>query len=80
MGIGFVVPGTPLAFGMVCGAVSAFLVRKFKPRIWELYGYPFAAGMSAGEACTGLLIAGLVVAGVDGSHVGTQIGCPFGSC
>jgi uncharacterized oligopeptide transporter (OPT) family protein len=77
IGLGFVIPQASLAFALVCGALGAFLVKKYKPTAWEKYGYPVAAGMTAGEACSGLLIAGLVIAGVDGGTKGTEFGCPF---
>ena|SRR5579871_2176566 len=80
IGLGFTIPAQSLAFAMVCGATAAYLMNKYKPRLWEIYGYPLAAGFSAGEACSGLVNAGLVIAGVDGAKVGTSIGCPWGDC
>lgn len=80
MGIAFTVPAVPLAFAMVCGALFAFLLKRYRLAIWERFGYPLAAGLTAGEACSGLILAGLVIAGVNGAKIGTQIGCPFGEC
>jgi uncharacterized oligopeptide transporter (OPT) family protein len=80
IGLGFLIPNVALPFGMVCGAVTAVLMKRLRPAVWELYGYPFAAGLTAGEACSGLLTVGLIIAGVGGNTLGTQIGCPFGSC
>ena len=81
IGLAFTIPSPAcLAFAMVCGAITAALVRKLKPATWEKFGYPVAAGFTAGEACSGLLLAGLVIAGVDGGTLGTKIGCAFGDC
>lgn len=41
-----------------------------------MYGYPVAAGLAAGESCSGLLSAGLVLAGVGASQYGIQVGAP----
>jgi len=65
---------------MLCGAITAYFMNKYKPHIWDYIGYPLAAGFAAGEAVSGLLNAGLVVAGVAGDEVGTQIGCPWNGC
>jgi len=62
---------------MLCGAVVAFLFQKYRPALWELYGYPVAAGLTAGEACSGLLSAGLVLAGVGPDVKGSTIGMPW---
>ena len=80
VGLAFVAPMTSLFFAMLCGAITAALVKKYKPAIWERYGYPAAAGLTAGESCSGLLTAGLLIAGVDASELGTQIGCPLPGC
>jgi uncharacterized oligopeptide transporter (OPT) family protein len=80
IGLAFTFPNPDIGFALVCGAVCAFLVKKYKPQVWDMFGYPFAAGLSAGEACSGLLKAGLVIAGVGGSTKGSQVGCPFGDC
>jgi uncharacterized oligopeptide transporter (OPT) family protein len=83
IGLAFTMPppnGQTIAFAMVTGAAIAFLVKKYKPLAWEKFGYPVAAGLTAGEACTGLFLAGLVIAGIDGDKRGTQLGCPFGEC
>lgn len=81
MGLAFVI-GNPshLAFAMVLGAVLAHFIQRFKPRMWQIYGYPVAAGLQAGEACAGLILAGLVLANVDGGRKGTALGCPWGEC
>ena len=80
VGIAFTAPLTNYAFPMCCGALFAHLLKRYRPAIWEKFGYPLAAGLTAGEACSGLIIAGLVIGGVGGSQKGTQIGCPFGEC
>jgi uncharacterized oligopeptide transporter (OPT) family protein len=81
MGIPFLIPQPQdLAFAMLCGALTAYFMRKYKPDVWDIIGYPLAAGLSAGESISGLLNACLVLAGIDGDTKGTQIGCPWGSC
>jgi uncharacterized oligopeptide transporter (OPT) family protein len=80
LGLAFVAPMTPLFFAILCGAIAAALVKKYKPAIWERYGYPAAAGLTAGEACSGLLTAGLLIAGFAATELGTQIGCPPVGC
>jgi uncharacterized oligopeptide transporter (OPT) family protein len=62
------------AVAMTLGAVLAYFVQRFRPIVWTIHGYPFAAGLSAGEACSGLVTAGLVIAGKDGDHMGSKIG------
>jgi uncharacterized oligopeptide transporter (OPT) family protein len=80
VGLAFVVPMTPVIFAILCGAIIAALVKKYKPAIWQRYGYPTAAGLAAGESCSGLFTAGLMIAGVSASKLGTQIGCPPTGC
>ena len=65
---------------MVCGALFACLLKRYRPALWEKFGYPLAAGFTAGEACSGLITAGLVIDGIGGYEKGTMIGCPFGEC
>lgn len=75
-GVPFAVPAVPLGFAMVCGSIATFFLRRYKPKIWEMYGYPVAAGLAAGESCSGLLSAGLVLAGVGAGQYGIEIGAP----
>jgi uncharacterized oligopeptide transporter (OPT) family protein len=81
VGLGFVLvkPGS-IVFEMLCGAILASLWRKYRPKSWITFGYTTAAGLTAGEAVSGLILAGFTIAGIDGGTRGTQIGCPFGSC
>lgn len=65
---------------MVCGALAAYFMNKYKPELWSYIGYPLAAGLAAGESCSGVLTAGLVIAEVDGGRLGTMVGCPWGDC
>jgi uncharacterized oligopeptide transporter (OPT) family protein len=65
------------AFAMVFGAVLAYFVQRHRPKVWNVYGYPCAAGLAAGEACSGLVQAALVICEVDGDTVGSVIGVPF---
>jgi len=80
IGVGLTTPNVPLAWAMVNGAVAAWLVRKYKPDLFHQYGYPFAAGFSAGEAISGIVNACLTLANIGGTEVGSTIGCPWGSC
>jgi uncharacterized oligopeptide transporter (OPT) family protein len=81
VGLGFVIANSQgLAFAMLCGAITSYLVKRFRPKLWEKYGYPCAAGLTAGEALASLLLAGLTIGGVSGDDCGTKIGCPFGDC
>ena len=49
---------------------------KRNPSNFDMYMFPVAAGLLAGEGLAGVLAALLAVAGVDGSVYGTAIGCP----
>jgi uncharacterized oligopeptide transporter (OPT) family protein len=80
VGLAFVVPITPNVLAILCGAIAAALVKKYKPAIWERYGYPTAAGLAAGESCSGLFNACITIAGVSAAELGTEIGCPPTGC
>ena len=74
-GLAFVIPAPQgYAFAMVFGAILAHFVQRYKPKFWDIHGFPIAAGLASGEACAGLPQAGLVIAGLDGDTVGTEIG------
>jgi uncharacterized oligopeptide transporter (OPT) family protein len=75
-GVPFAVPAVSLGFAMVCGSITTFFLRRYQPKIWETYGYPIAAGLAAGESCSGLLSAGLVLAGVGAGQYGIEAGAP----
>jgi OPT oligopeptide transporter protein len=77
IGLAWVIPNESAAsysFAMVCGAFVAYFTQRFWPRKWDTYGFPVAAGLAAGEACSGLIVAILVIVGKDGDTVGSQIG------
>ena len=76
----FVLPATVYSTAMVIGAVIAFVWARKSKRTWELYGHACAAGLMSGEGIGGVLNAGLVTIGLDGTRLGTQIGCPGGQC
>jgi uncharacterized oligopeptide transporter (OPT) family protein len=80
IGLAFIIPGSTVSFAMVVGATAAYLTKKYKSSFWGKYGYPIAAGLSAGEACSSLFTAGLTIADLSGSQKGSQIGCPYGEC
>jgi len=49
---------------------------KRSPLNFDMYMFPIAAGLVAGEGLGGVFGALLAVAGVDGTVYGTAIGCP----
>jgi uncharacterized oligopeptide transporter (OPT) family protein len=49
---------------------------KRNPSTFDMYMFPVAAGLLAGEGLGGVFSALLAVAGVDGSVYGTSVGCP----
>ena len=49
---------------------------KRSPSTFDMYMFPIAAGLLAGEGLAGVFGALLAVAGVDGSVHGTAVGCP----
>jgi len=61
---------------MAVGATVNWVWQRRNPNSFELYGFPLAAGLVAGEGMGGVMNALLAVAGVDGSVYGTAIGCP----
>jgi len=77
LGVPFTLPHPVYGFPLLCGALAAFFLKKYRPALWEMYGYPTAAGLAAGEACSGLLSAGLVLAGVGAEAKGSTIGLPW---
>lgn len=77
MGLAWVIPNggaSTYSFAMVVGAFAAHFARRYWPRKWDIYGFSIAAGLAAGEACSGIVQAGLVIGGVDGGTVGSEIG------
>jgi uncharacterized oligopeptide transporter (OPT) family protein len=77
VGLAFIAPFQSLAFAMVVGAIFAALWKRYKPTSWHLYGYPSAAGLSAGEGCAGLVLAGMTLAGFSSENFGSELGCPW---
>ena len=78
IGLAWVIPHPQnYAFPMAFGAIFAYFVQRCKPRVWNIYGFPSAAGLAAGEACSGLVLAALVVAGLNGDTVGLKVGVPW---
>lgn len=66
-------PGICLCYGR-WGSLSILLFNGTGQRCGTSMGYPCAAGFAAGEACSGLVQAGLII---NGDTVGSQIGVPF---
>lgn len=78
--LSFVIPSPVFTNAALLGATIAALWAKFRPKTWELYGYPVAAGLIAGEGMGGVIGACLQLGGVSGDVYGTQAGCPGLSC
>ncbi|KAG8900722.1 hypothetical protein FRB99_005795 [Tulasnella sp. 403] len=78
VGLGFVVPQVYYAIAMGGGSVFYYVWEKRNPVQFDMYGYPLAAGLLAGEGLGGVVQALLQVAGVAGNGItrGTSIGCP----
>jgi len=76
IGLGFVVPQTYYSVAMVFGATFNQIWFKRSPRSFDMYMFPIAAGLLAGEGLAGVFGALLSVAGIDGEKYGTAIGCP----
>jgi len=73
---GFVLPQTSFSIAMVFGSVFNYFWMKKSPSSVDMYMFPIAAGLVAGEGLAGVFGALLAVAGVDGTVYGTAIGCP----
>lgn len=69
IGLGFVVPQVFYAVAMGFGSVFVWLWSVRNPAQFDLYGYPLAAGLLAGEGLGGVIQALLQVAGVAGDGI-----------
>lgn len=76
VGLGFVLPQPYFSIAMGCGSVFGHIWMKRNPLSFDMYMFPVAAGLLAGEGLGGVFGALLTIAGVDGSVHGTSIGCP----
>ncbi|KAL8281203.1 hypothetical protein RQP46_006237 [Phenoliferia psychrophenolica] len=77
VGLAMVVPQNYYAIAVATGALIAYFWERRRPTSWEVWGFALAAGMIAGEGIAGVITAGLVIGGVDGSVYGSGIGCPL---
>jgi uncharacterized oligopeptide transporter (OPT) family protein len=77
IGLAFVVPNTYYPIAMFFGSTFNYFWLRRSPRTFDLYMFPVSAGLLAGEGLGGVLQAVLAIAGVDGGHYGTAIGCPL---
>jgi uncharacterized oligopeptide transporter (OPT) family protein len=77
-GLAAVLPPSQLQYGlaMAVASVSAHYWRKYRLLNYDLYAFPLAAGLIAGEGLGGVVNAAFVIAGIDGSVYGTALGCP----
>lgn len=73
---GFVLPQPYFSIAMAGGSLFAHIWMKRNPPTFDMYMFPVAAGLLAGEGLAGVFGAVLAVAGVDGSVYGTSVGCP----
>jgi OPT family oligopeptide transporter len=77
IGLAFVTPQTFYPLAMAAGSLFNYFWAKRNPSTFDMYMFPIAAGMLAGEGLGGVFQALLAVVGVDGgSGFGTVIGCP----
>jgi len=78
MGLAFVTPQVYYPIAMALGATLNHFWEKRNPKGYDMYGFPIAADLLAGEGLGGVLQALLQVAGVgaDGIHRGSWVGCP----
>lgn len=80
VGLGVVLGGFQIAFGMMIGSVIAWLWLRKWPRTHAVYLLPIAAGMITGESIAGIFNAVLEICKVSGSYHGTSVGCPPNMC
>jgi len=73
---GFVLPQTSFSIAMAFGSIFNHIWMKRDPSTFDMYMFPVAAGLLAGEGLAGVFGALLTVAGVGGGVYGTAIGCP----
>ncbi|KAF9509733.1 hypothetical protein BS47DRAFT_1396579 [Hydnum rufescens UP504] len=76
IGLAFIVPQIYYPLIMAIAATVNWFWERGSPSSFDMYGFPLASGLVAGEGIGGVMVAILAVAGVDGSHYGTAIGCP----
>ncbi|KAI0045023.1 oligopeptide transporter [Auriscalpium vulgare] len=76
VGLAFVVPQVYYPIAMAFGATCNYIWARRSASSFDMYMFPVAAGLLAGEGLGGVFAALLSVAGVDGSKFGTAIGCP----
>ncbi|KAG8955125.1 hypothetical protein FRC04_009582 [Tulasnella sp. 424] len=78
IGLGFVVPQVFYSVAMGFGSIAYYVWEIKNPAQFDMYGFPFAAGLLAGEGLGGVVQALLTVAGVGGDGItrGTSVGCP----
>lgn len=75
-GLAFVVPQTFYPIAMAIGSTFNYIWLKKWPAGFDMFMFPVAAGLLAGEGLGGVFQALLAVAGVGGADKGTAVGCP----
>ncbi|KIO25368.1 hypothetical protein M407DRAFT_75782 [Tulasnella calospora MUT 4182] len=78
IGLGFVVPQTFYAVAMGFGSIMYYVWEIKNPAQFDMYGFPLAAGLLAGEGLGGVVQALLTVAGVGGDGISEYIFVPLG--
>lgn len=76
VGLGFVLPQPSFSIAMGIGSLFGHIWMTKNPLSFDMYMFPIAAGLLAGEGLGGVFAALLAVVGVDGSVHGTSVGCP----
>lgn len=76
IGLAFVVPQIQYSIAMGIGSLFNYFWLRKNPVSFDMFMFPIAAGLLAGEGLGGVFQALLAVAGVDGTHYGSAIGCP----
>ncbi|KAL8292838.1 hypothetical protein RQP46_000532 [Phenoliferia psychrophenolica] len=76
--LAFILPPGQSQYGlcMAVSSVACYFWRKKNIASYDLWAFPLAAGMMAGEGLGGVVNALFVVVGIDGSIYGTALGCP----
>lgn len=77
VGLAFVVPQVYYPIAMGAGSLFNYFWLQRAPASFDMYMFPVSAGLLAGEGLGGVLQALLAIAGVDGGHYGTAVGCPM---
>ena len=73
VGLAFVIPQVFIPIAMAFGATINWLWMRRSPSSFDMYMFPVAAGLLAGEGLGGVFGAVLAIANVDGSSTLTPM-------